>query len=65
MSLPEKLTNDEVIRMVEAGLSEHTILLKINSSTEREFDTSVDTLIELAKQGIPPSVIDVMVENSY
>ena len=63
MREPEILTNDDVTRMVEAGLSAPTIITKIVTTTSR-FDVKVDTLIELAEAGIPPTVIDAMMDQS-
>lgn len=44
------MTNDDVIRMVQGGLSDAIVLQAIDSAKEPGFDTSADGLIRL-KQG--------------
>lgn len=56
----EILTNDSVIGMVKAGLSESVIISKIRTS-ERKFDTSTDGLIKLKAAKVPDKVIEAMV----
>jgi len=56
----EVLTNNSVIGMVKAGLSEAVIIEKIRTS-ERKFDTSTDGLIKLKAAGVPDKVIEAMV----
>lgn len=60
---PEVLTNDKVITMVSAGLSESTIVGKIRSSQTR-FNVSTDELIKLKQAHVPDTVINAMVEAS-
>jgi len=48
---PKPLTNDGVIKMVQAGLSESVILAAIQSSPAR-YDVSTDGLIKLKKAGV-------------
>jgi hypothetical protein len=59
-SAQEVLTNDSVIGMVKAGLSESVIISKIRTS-ERKFDTSTDGLIKLKAAKVPDKVIEAMV----
>lgn len=59
----EALTNDGVIGMVKAGLSEGVIIQKIRAS-QRKFDTSTEGLIKLKSVGVPDKVIEAMVIGS-
>lgn len=56
----EVLTNDAVITMVKAGLSENLILAKIRSTTTK-FDVRAETLVSLKAAGVPERVIEAMV----
>lgn len=53
------MTNQDVINLVHAELSQDSILLAIRSA-KTDFDTSPDALIELNKQGVPDVVIQTM-----
>jgi hypothetical protein len=55
----EVLTNQSVINMVKAGLSESVIIAKIRGS-ERKFDTSTDALLKLKAEKVPDKVIEAM-----
>ena len=55
------LTNADVVKLVQVGLSAETIEAKIAVS-EAEFDTSPDALVEIAKAGVPDRVVRVMIE---
>ena len=57
------LTNEDIIKLVKAGLPSAVILAKISSS-RTDFDTSVDTLLALSAEGIPPDVLAAMAEAS-
>jgi hypothetical protein len=52
----EVVTNDTVIQMVRAGLSEGVILAKIRSS-QTKFDTRTDALIALKQAGVAENVM--------
>jgi hypothetical protein len=54
------LTNADVVKLAQAGLSAETIEAKIAAS-ETQFDTSTDALVTLAKAGVPDRVIRAMV----
>lgn len=56
----QKLTNQDVIKMVKAGLSPEIVVQTIKSSNN-SFDISADALIVLKKEGVPDSVIQAMV----
>jgi hypothetical protein len=55
----EVLTNESVVSMVKAGLSETVIIQKIRT-TPRKFDTSTASLIQLKNAGVPDRVIEAM-----
>lgn len=57
---PAALTNRDVIRMVQAKLSDDLIVTKIKTSKTR-FDTSVDALIALREAGVSERLIEIMV----
>ena len=50
------LTNDDVIKLKNAGLPEETIIAAVRKET-REYDTSADGLIALKKAGVSDAVI--------
>ena len=55
------LTNEDVLRLTEAGLGTVVIIAKIESSPT-DFDTSVDQLVALGKAGVDNAVIAAMVQ---
>jgi hypothetical protein len=55
------LTNNDIITMVKAGLSQEIILAKIKLSV-CSFDTAPDKLAELKKAGIPDAVILAIIQ---
>src|SRR5713101_7098300 len=56
----EALTNADVVKMVEAKLSDDLIVSKIRASA-CSFDTSTDTILKLKSQGVSDGVIQAMV----
>ena len=54
------LTNDDVIKMVGAGLTESTIV-QVIQKVSSNFDTSPDALIKLKQQGVTAKIIEAMV----
>lgn len=56
----ETITNDSVIKMVKAGLSQDLIVTTINSSAGR-YDTSTNSLIALKRAGAGDKVIAAVV----
>jgi hypothetical protein len=56
----EVLSNDSVIAMRKAGLSDAVILAKIRSS-QSKFDTSTQGLVALKQAGLSDSIIEAMV----
>ena len=59
-AMAEVLTNDDVVKMSQAGLTPPTIETKIYA-TQVQFDTSTDALVALAKAGVPDVVIRAMI----
>ncbi len=57
---PRPLTNDDVIKMVNAGLPEGTIVSAIQASPTN-FDISADALISLKNAGVSQPVMDAMI----
>lgn len=55
------LTNEDVLQMVQSGLSEDLIKTKIKSSKSK-FDTSPAKLTELKQKGISDNILVVMIE---
>jgi S1-C subfamily serine protease len=56
-----KLTNEDVVKMVQAGLSTDQIVAKIKKS-ETDFDTSPSALAVLPKRGVPNAILLAMLE---
>jgi hypothetical protein len=56
------VTNDDVVRMVAAGLSDDVVVRAIRSATAPRFDTSPDALIALRAQKVSNTVIAAMLE---
>jgi hypothetical protein len=51
------LTNQVLIEMSKAGLTEENLILAIDAASETDFDTSPTALIALAKAGVSKNVI--------
>ncbi|MGF1600613.1 MAG: hypothetical protein ACFCU8_01115 [Thermosynechococcaceae cyanobacterium] len=56
----EALTNDDVIKLIKAGIPEETIILSVQNSPAN-FDTSPKALIELRQQGVSQKIMNAMV----
>ena len=59
----ETLTNQSVVEMVKAGLSERVIIAKIRTSPTN-FDTRTDALIALKNNGVSEQVIEAIMSPS-
>jgi len=57
---PAAITNQDIIKLVKAGISDDVIISKIRSS-RTHFDTSVAGMIALKNAGVSDQVISVMV----
>ena len=55
------LTNEDIIKMVKAGLPENTVILAIQKSSNK-FDTSPDALITLKNAGVTQKVLDAILQ---
>ncbi len=60
-SSPGVLTNEEVIKLVQAKLPDSVVLAKIKSSS-CDFDTSTDALVKLKRAGVSDSVLEAIVD---
>lgn len=60
---PAKLTNKDVVKLVQSGLSPDVINVTIRSSST-DFDTSPGALQELKSAGVPDSVVAEMVTST-
>lgn len=59
----EVLTNEDILVMTEAGLTERVIVAKIVAS-ETDFDTSREALVALSSAGVGASVLEAMVKET-
>ena len=59
----EVLTNDDVVKMVEANLGDDLIVSKIKAST-CSCETSIDAILKLKGAGVSDAVIQAMVESN-
>lgn len=55
-----KMTNDKIMELVSAGISEAIIIQSIQNANVKEFDLSPNGLISLKKAKVPDSVILAM-----
>ena len=55
------LTNEDVLELIEAGLSSDLIVTIIETSRS-EFDTDLTTILELKKAEVPDTVLQAMVK---
>lgn len=63
-SAAKRMTNDDVVTMVSAGLSPDIIIAKIRAANGNDglnFDTSIDSLKALKAANVPDSVVAVMI----
>lgn len=56
------LTNADIISMVDAGLSEETIIMSIRSGDPEGLDTSATALIELKKNDVGEPIIQAIIQ---
>ena len=57
----ETLTNEDIVKMVKAKLSNKIIIAKIHKA-DCKFDTTTDVLIKLKQSGVNDEIIQVMTE---
>src|ERR1700722_10525042 len=60
-SSPAGLTNDDIIKLVQAKLPDSVVIAKIKSSN-CDFDTSTDALIKLKQAGVSDSVLQAIID---
>lgn len=58
-ALAATMSNNDVIKLIDAGMPEEVILKSINTS-DTKFDTSPDALIKLKSKGATPAVLSAM-----
>ncbi len=59
----EPLKNDDVIKLIDAGLGDEAVIAKIETE-EGDYQTDVDTLLSLRDAGLSSSVIAAMVKKA-
>ena len=57
----QALTNEDVVKMIQAKLTDSVVIAKIKSSVCK-FDTSTDALIMLKQVGVSEAILQVMLE---
>ncbi len=60
----ETLTNDGVIRMVRAQIDKQLIMTKIATAPSVKFDVSVNGILSLKENGVPPDIMNLMYNRS-
>jgi hypothetical protein len=60
----EVLRNQDVLKLVSAGLSEEVITAKIREAPQVEFQLTTDDLVALRKAGVSDRVVSTMLERS-
>ena len=58
------MNNDDVIKMVQAGLGEDTIIMAIKGDDDREYDTSAMGLIQLKEAKVSEAIIQAMINDA-
>ena len=62
-ALAAPMTNDDIVKMVKAGLDEAIIVSSIQNS-ESKFDTSSDGLIDLSDAKVPKTIVTAIIERA-
>src|SRR5258707_137574 len=60
--VPAALTNQDVLKMVQAGLGESVVLATVRTAGATSFDLSPDGLIALKKGGVSDAIVSVMID---
>lgn len=63
MSEPKTLTVKDVMRLVSAGVPEDIIVARIKRAA-KPFDLSADEILELRRDGMPPTVLKYLIDPS-
>ncbi|HEY2295419.1 MAG TPA: hypothetical protein VGM86_32350 [Thermoanaerobaculia bacterium] len=61
----EILRNQDVLKMISAGLSEEVIVAKIREAPQVDFQLSIDDLVALRKAGVSDRVVGAMLGRSH
>ncbi len=56
------LTNEDVMKMVQAGLGEAVVMATVRTAKSTAFDLSPDALIALKKGGVSDAIVAVMID---
>ena len=56
------LTNQDILKMVQAGLGEAVVIATIRTATAASFDLSPDGLIALKKGGVSDAIVALMID---
>jgi hypothetical protein len=56
------MNNNDVIKMVKAGLDDETVILAIDAAKTAEFDTSANSLVELKNKGVSQNIIQAVLK---
>lgn len=59
-SEPKPLTNADVVKMVQAGLSDNLVIAAIRQAPKTAFDATPDALVALKKAGVSDAVLAVV-----
>jgi len=59
---PAALTNNDILRMVQAGFGDAILLATVRTATATRFDLSPDGLITLKKGGVSDGIVAVMLD---
>ncbi len=58
------LTNDDVVKLSNAGLGDDVVISKIQQAPRETLDVSIESLIKLKADGISKSILDAMVRRA-
>jgi len=59
---PSRLTNQDVLKMVQAGLGEQVVIATVRAAPATSFDLSPDGLIALKQGGVSDAIVTVMID---
>lgn len=60
----ETLTNQDVVKMVSAGLGDVVIIAKVQEAPQVDFHLAVDDLVSLRKDGVSERVVQAMLDRN-
>lgn len=56
------MTNDDVVKLVAAGLDDEVVIAKLRTATRVQFDLTTDALLKLKTQKVSKTVVAAMIE---